>query len=146
MVSSVPGLSMPTHSSWSRTRAEVVGFRKRGHTSQKYLSSASRQSALRILCFQVALETLASLLLQDMRRVGSSGAPESGPWLVAEPSLCSRGTQVDPWSVRRMVWLTCMVSSAGVMAVGGSTSRESTPVCPITWTGSTSAFDHPSDL
>lgn len=80
-------------------------------------------------------ETLACLLLQDICRVGSLGAPELGPFVAgaqaAEPSLCSRGTQVGRWSVRRTVWLTCMASSAGVTAVGGSTSQESIPVWPI---------------
>ncbi|CAO2640203.1 hypothetical protein LEMLEM_LOCUS25243 [Lemmus lemmus] len=57
----------------------------------------------------------------------------------------ARGTQVGPWPVRRTVWLTCMALSAGVTAVGDSTSRESTPVCPITWTGSMTASDHPGD-
>lgn len=64
---------------------------------------------------------------------------------VAEPSLCSRGIRAGPWSVRRMAWPTCMASSAGVTAVGGSISRESTPVCPIMWTGSMTAYDHPRD-
>lgn len=58
---------------------------------------------------------------------------------VPELRLCFRGTQAGPWPVRRMVWLTSMASSAGVTAVDGPTSQESTPVCPIMWTGSVTA-------
>jgi hypothetical protein len=70
-------------------------------------------------------------------------------WLLvggSELGLCSRGTRVGPWPVRRMGWPTCTASSAGVMAVGDSTSQASTHAWPTMWTGSMTGSALPSGL
>lgn len=59
---------------------------------------------------------------------------------------CRRGTRVDPWPVRRMVWPTCMASSVGATAVGGLISLASTPAWPSTWTGSKTGYGPLSGL